>query len=137
MSRFAFAYALGVFAFAACSSGSSSTGTTGGPSGPTITIKNYTFSPDPLMVAAGATVTVVNGDGATIVHTATSDVDAGSFVKGQVPNGFTFDTGNIQPGTSATFTIPAGLSDGTTQPYFCEQHMGMMDNPHPSIVIKN
>ncbi len=135
MSRLPFFSSLGVLAIAACSSGGPPNGTTTGPSGPTITISNFTFSPDPLVVAAGSTVTVINTDTVN-EHTATSEAAAGLFVKAQADGGFLFDSNNIPTGSSATITIPAGLPSGTIQPYFCEQHTSMMKNPNPTIQIK-
>ena len=133
MSRFTLAFALGFLSLAACSSGGTS-GTTGGL---TITIKNYAFSPDPIIVPAGSTITVINDDtSSTSTHTCTSEATAGSYDGGQAPNGFFFDTGNIDAGTNATITVPAGIASGTKQPYFCKQHTGMMHNPDPVIQIQ-
>ncbi len=73
------------------SKGSATTApTTGAASGPTITIKNFSFHGD-LTVAAGATVTVHNSDGAGHTFTAKDK---------------SFDTGPIDPGQSKTFTAP-------------------------------
>ncbi len=148
MSRVALVSALGVLGLAAaCSSGGSPSGTTSGATsgttsgtggGLTITISNYKFSPDPLIAPAGSTITVVNDDTkSTSTHTCTSEATAGSYDGGQAsPNGFFFDTGNIDAGTSATITIPAGVPSGTKQPYFCKQHTSMMSNPDPIIQIQ-
>ena len=57
-----------------------------------ITIKNFAFSPTPIEVKAGATITITNADGA--VHTVTADRGG-------------FDTGNIDGGGHATITIDA------------------------------
>ncbi len=89
--------ALGLLA--ACGGGTGSKGSattaptlaaTGAASGPTITIKNFSFHGD-LTVAAGATVTVHNSDGAGHTFTAKDK---------------SFDTGPIDPGQSKTFTAP-------------------------------
>ena len=135
MSRLAFFSILGILTLAACSSGDSSNGTTTGASGPTITISNFTFTPDNLVVAAGSTVTVMNTD-TTTVHTATSEAAAGLYVKAAADGGFLFDTNNIPTSGSATFTVPAGLPSGLVLPYFCEQHTSMMTNANPTIQIK-
>jgi hypothetical protein len=140
MSRVAFFSSLGILTLAACSSGDSSNGTTTGPSPNTITISNFTFNPDPLVVPASSTVTtvtVINTD-PTNVHTATSEAAANDFPQHAqaADGGFVFDTNNIPTGSSATFTVPAGLPSGTIQPYFCVQHTNMMKNPNPTIQIK-
>jgi plastocyanin len=70
------------------SSASSSGGKAG--NGTAIVIKNFQFSPDPITVKAGSTVTVTNGDGTT--HTLTADDKA-------------FDTGNLDGGAKATIKI--------------------------------
>jgi len=133
MSRFTLVSALGFLTLVACSSGSSPSGTSGGL---TITIAKYTFSPDPLVAPAGSTITVINNDVGT-AHTATSEAMAASYAKGQAsPNGFTFDTGQLDGGGTTTITIPAGVPSGTVQPYFCQIHQGMMDNPNPTIKIQ-
>ncbi len=66
---------------------------TAAPSRPNaITIKNFAFSPTPIQVKAGATITVTNADRA--VHTATADRGG-------------FDTGHLDGGGHATITIDA------------------------------
>jgi plastocyanin len=101
---------------AACSSGSSSTPTTGGatsaPSGgavaaDTIVIKGFAFSPNRVTVAPGATVKVTNRDMTTHTLTAT---------KGG------FDTGSVGPGQTKTFTAP---NKPGTYPYICSIHQYM------------
>jgi plastocyanin len=57
-----------------------------------ITISGFKFAPATLAVSKGARVTVTNNDG--VAHTATADDGTG------------FDTGNIEPGASATLTLP-------------------------------
>jgi plastocyanin len=104
-------------ALAACSSGGSSTPTTsmGGSSassgstqgGTTITISNFMFSPMALTVSPGATVTVVNKD--SVAHTLTGKAGA-------------FDTGDVQPGQSKTFTAP---NKAGSYPYLCSIHQYM------------
>ena len=139
MSRVVFFSALGILSLAACSSGGTSNGTTGGTTtgGFTITIQHYAFSPDPLIVPAGSTITVMNNDTAsTSTHTCTSEAVAGNYDAGLAPNGFLFDTGNIDAGTTATINVPAGIPSGTKQPYFCKQHTGMMKPADPVIQIQ-
>ncbi len=58
--------------------------------GTEVTIENFAFSPTPLRVKAGATVTVANHDGAA--HTVTADDG-------------TFDTGTLDGGSQMTITI--------------------------------
>jgi plastocyanin len=108
-------------ALAACSSGGSSTATTattggssastasGGPSqgATTITIKNFMFSPMDVTVSPGATVTVVNKD--SVAHTVTGSSGG-------------FNTGDVQPGQSKTFTAP---DKPGTYPYICSIHQYM------------
>lgn len=68
-----------------------------------ITIKDFEFEPQKIIVDAGAEVTVTNDDSAT--HTVTADDGA-------------FDTGEIEPGGSASFTV----SGDSVIPYHCEIH---------------
>jgi len=79
------------------------------PAGTTaITIKNFAFSPSTVTVAPGASVTVTNKD--QVAHTITA-------VDGK------FDTGDIQPGASKTFTAP---NTAGSYPYICSIHQYMM-----------
>jgi plastocyanin len=146
MTRLRLISAAGALALAACSTGGSTattggstTGTsggstTGGGTVATITISNYTFSPDPLSVAPGTVITVNNTD--TVVHTTTSEAAAGNYTSGQANPGFLFDTGDIPAHGSATFTVPSTTASGTIQNYFCDKHKGMMANPNPEIVVE-
>jgi plastocyanin len=68
-----------------------------------ITIANFRFSPDPVVVSAGATVTVTNTDGTA--HTVTA-------------SGGAFDTGELRGGESRPITI---TKPGTYR-YFCNIH---------------
>jgi plastocyanin len=90
----------------------STTTTAGGAAAPTgssaITIKNFAFSPTTVTVAPGATVTVTNKD--QVAHTITA-------VDGK------FNTGDIQPGSSKTFTAP---NTAGSYPYICSIHQYMM-----------
>jgi len=72
----------------------------------TVTIKDFTFSPDPIEVPAGSKVTVVNADGT--VHTLTATDGA-------------FDTGDLDGGTTATVAV----AEAGTYEYFCEIHQYM------------
>jgi plastocyanin len=74
----------------------------------TVTISNFMFSPMTEAVAPGATVKVVNKDAVT--HTLTA-------MGGQ------FDTGDIAPGQTKTFTAPA--KPGSYH-YICNIHQYMM-----------
>ncbi|MFG2596387.1 cupredoxin domain-containing protein [Streptomyces sp. NPDC048462] len=73
--------------------------------GTTVSIKDFKFRPADPTVAPGATVTVTNDD--TTTHTMTA-------TKGKA-----FDTGDIAPGKSATFTAP---SKAGAYPYDCTIH---------------
>ena len=73
---------------------------------PTVSIKNFAFSPKTLKVKAGAKVTVKNHDGTT--HTFTADKGA-------------FDTGDIDSGSSATVTVKKPGTYG----YHCNIHNSM------------
>lgn len=73
--------------------------------GTQVTIKDFTFEPASLTVSPGAKVTVVNKDSTT--HTLTAS------------KGGSFDTGDIAPGKSATFTAPSMAGDF---PYACTIH---------------
>ncbi len=116
------------------SSGGGSDGGGSGGSTATITIKGMTFAPTNLTVASPSTITVVNED--SFPHTATSEAAAKDYTKGQATGGFTFDTGDIAAGASATITVPAGLASGTVQPYFCAVHKSGMSDPDPTITIQ-
>jgi plastocyanin len=87
------------------SDGTSATGTTGtaGTAGTAITIKNFQFSPNPIVVPVGKAITVTNAD--STVHTLTADDKR-------------FDTGNIDGGATASITIakPGKYS------YHCDIH---------------
>lgn len=72
----------------------------------TVTIEDFAFSPDPIEVAAGSRVTVVNADGT--VHTLTASDGS-------------FDTGDLDGGRTATVTV----GKAGTYEYFCEIHQYM------------
>ena len=100
---------------AACSSGgsgsssaSSSKGSGTATSTESITISNFMFSPMHAAVAPGSTVSVTNKD--SVAHTLTATA-------GQ------FDTGDIGPGETKTFTAP---SKAGTYDYICNIHQYMM-----------
>jgi plastocyanin len=72
----------------------------------TVTIADFAFSPGQLTITEGTTVTWVNNDSAP--HTATGD-------------GGEFDTGQIDPGGSASITFDTA----GTYSYFCSIHPSM------------
>jgi plastocyanin len=72
-----------------------------------VTITNYTYTPDHLTVKAGTTITFVNHD--STAHTATSDT-AG-----------VFDTGTVAPGGRRSVT----LSKRGSESYHCAFHAFM------------
>jgi len=102
-----------VVLLAGCSSGSTSAPTTtAGSTAPasqtgSIAISNFTFIPAHLTVAPGARVTVVNRD--QVAHTVTSATGG-------------FNTGDIAPGASVTFTAP---DHAGSFPYICSIHQYM------------
>ena len=109
--------------------GTSDAGTADGGTTPgtfTLTIRGLAFSPDNLTVAPGATVQVMNNDGATM-HSVTSESTAGSFTPGSVA-GISFDTGLFLGVGTRSFTIPANAATGTVIHYYCRNHMSMMVN---------
>ncbi|WP_329171980.1 cupredoxin domain-containing protein [Streptomyces sp. NBC_01477] len=70
-----------------------------------IGIKNFAFGPATLTVKPGAVVTVTNNDSTTHTVTATAAK--------------AFDTGDIAPGATKTFTAPAKAG---SYPYMCAIH---------------
>lgn len=86
-------------------------GTAGGA--PAVTIANFAFGPTALQVAAGTTVTWTNNDSAA--HTVTADDGS-------------FDSGNLAPGQSFTFTFDQSGSFT----YHCSYHPNMV----ASIVVQ-
>jgi plastocyanin len=83
--------------------GAVATGAGKGAGGTAITIKNFQYSPDPIVVTAGDTITVTNDDGTA--HTLTADHG-------------TFDTGNLGDGAETTITVAAP----GTYAYHCDIH---------------
>jgi len=83
-------------------------------SGDSLTISNFKFTPASVTVSRGARITVANHD--TTAHTATAD------------DGQSFDTGNIDPGSSATIS----LSKSGTFKYHCDIHPFM----HGTLVVR-
>lgn len=88
---------------AACGSGDSRK--TPGAAGPrsTVDIKNFNFSPTPLLAKVGDTISVNNGD--STAHTFTADDGS-------------FDTGNLAAGATTTVKI---VKSGQLA-YHCEIH---------------
>jgi plastocyanin len=97
---------------AACGSsgGSGSSGSGSGAATVTksVTISNFMFSPMAASVAPGSTVSVTNKDSVTHTLSAT---------------GGQFNTGDIGPGQTKTFTAPAKAG---TYSYICNIHQYMM-----------
>jgi len=79
----------------------------GGGTGNVVTISNMAYSPSPLTVSKGTTVTWKNND--SVAHTATAD-DA------------SFDTGNI-PANSTSSGVT--FNQAGTFAYHCTYHSGM------------
>ena len=97
---------------AGASTATSGGSASGGSTVDVIVIKNFAYSPVSLTVKPGATVTVKNDDVA--IHTVTD-------------NGM-FDTGDISPGASKTFTAPTTAG---SYPYICTIHQFM----HGTLVV--
>jgi plastocyanin len=87
-------------------SGTPDPGTPDSAQGQAVSIENFAFNPDTVTITAGTTVTWTNND--TVAHTVTSTDGA-------------FDSGNIAPGESFTFTF----SDAGTFDYICSYHPNM------------
>jgi plastocyanin len=105
--------ALAGLLLAACGGGGSapshaSSGAGAAVAANSVTISNFMYSPMTAVVAPGATVKVVNKD--AVAHTLTA-------MGGQ------FDTGNIDPGQTKTFTAPT--KPGSYH-YICNIHQFMM-----------
>jgi amicyanin len=98
----------------ASSDGSSATTGSGASSGPTVTIKDFAFSPDTLNVKVGTTVTFVQED--SVPHNATGSGPAGFIKSPTLTKGQTY---------TVTFT-KAG-----TYPYICTIHPYM----HGTVVV--
>ncbi len=116
------AASLGVLLAAGCGGGGGASSTQN-VKGYTITITGMTFSPAELAVPPGATI-IVNNLNPTQYHTVTSEAKVGDFFGGAV-GGVVFDTGDIED--RAVFTIPANAPNGTVIPYFCREHLTMMN----------
>ena len=100
--------ALLAFGLAACGSSSKKSDAaagTGGTEDNTIVIKNFSFTVGKV-ATAGATITVKNEDSTT--HTVTADDGS-------------FNTGNVDAGSSKTFTAPKAGSYG----FHCNIHSSM------------
>ena len=105
--RTALAAAVTLAALALASCGSDERDDAGGGAGQraSLTIKDFTFAPDPLAVPAGARLTVTNEDDAA--HTVTADDGA-------------FDSGNIAGRASTAVTVPS--SGAGEVAYKCSIH---------------
>lgn len=89
----------------ASASGSASASSPAAGGADRIGIKDFAFGPAALTVEPGAVVTVTNND--STAHTVTAD------------SGKAFDTGDIAPGRTVTFTAPAKAG---SYPYSCTIH---------------
>jgi plastocyanin len=74
-----------------------------GPPGRALEIRNFAYSPTPLVAKAGSTITVANDDGT--VHTLTADDKS-------------FDSGNLEGGARTTIELGAP----GTYTYHCDVH---------------
>jgi plastocyanin len=99
--------AVAVFTTAACGDDEKDGGTSSGAEGTEITIKDFTYSPNPLEAKVGDTITVKNDDGSA--HTLTADDDS-------------VDTGNIAGGASGTVE----MEKAGTLAYHCNIHGNTM-----------
>ncbi len=91
-------------ALGACGSGDEPAASGGGgKERPSLTIQNFRYSPEPLVVPVGARVTVTNKDDAA--HTATAEDNS-------------FDTGNLAAGAEKEIT----LSRAGELTYICSIH---------------
>jgi plastocyanin len=98
-----------VIGAAACGGdgGSSDEGSNGGTPADTITIKDFSYSPDPLRANVGDTITVKNEDGSA--HTLTADDNS-------------VTTGDLEGGESGSVTV----EKAGTLAYHCEIHGNSM-----------
>jgi plastocyanin len=101
-------------ASAPASASGTGSGAVTGAAAVTITIKDFAYG-DPLTVAPGATVAIVNMD--TAAHTVTAD------------DGPAFDAEAKGGGGTATFTAPTKPG---SYPYHCTFHPGM----HGTLIVK-
>jgi plastocyanin len=83
--------------------------------GTALTIAGFNYSPKPLTVAPGATVSVTNKDGAE--HTATSDTSGA------------FDSSDVAQGQVITFKAP-------TRPGTYTFHCAYHPNMHGTLIVK-
>jgi plastocyanin len=95
----------------------------------TISIANFAFMPQKLVVKPGTTVTWVNND--TVAHTVTS-VTAWSSTS--TPRSGRFDSGTINPGASFSYTFPAGVSG--TFLYQCAVHVSI-PQMHAEVIVSS
>lgn len=112
---------------AACGDTATSGGGTASPpaasGGATVEINTFMFSPDPLQVSVGDTVTWTNGD--AILHTVTSgsreyNPTNSGLVTATNKDGM-FDEQLDGKGSTAAFTF----TKAGTYHYFCDRHPGM------------
>jgi plastocyanin len=97
-------------ALGACGSSAKTAKAASSSDGSTITIHNFSFG-EPITVKSGATITVKNTD--STAHTVTAD-------------DMSFNTGPIQPGTTASITV----SKAGTVKFHCDIHNYMTGSIH-------
>ena len=102
---------LGATTLSACGDGGEATTAASGSDVATVTIRTFSFEPDPVVVPAGSTITFINED--AIDHTVTAGTR-------EEPEPETFD--GTLPGQGATFDLT--LDEPGTYDYFCELHPG-------------
>ena len=122
--------AIAGIALGACGGSSSSTSSRPTAPGFYIGISGMAYSPLDLHVPAGSTVTALNDD--SMAHSVTSEATPGAFTPGAVDS-VSFDTGAFTGNRS--FSLPAGVADGTAIPYYCSVHKSTMATPNGTITI--
>lgn len=110
-----FTMAAGLAAVAACGGSSSTNPASTNPSGPQVTISDFSFSPSTLSIKAGTTVTWTNNGPMT--HTTVSDTGVWSSANLGPPGGGG-GYGGGTPGGSFQFTFNTPGS----YPYHCSLH---------------
>jgi plastocyanin len=103
------------------------------PAGYYITLSGMAFPVATLEAPAGATITVVNQS--AMGHTVTQEAARDGFTLGAPAGTTPFDTGLFSAGTR-TFSLPAGLADGTVLYYYCRTHTSLMVPSTGTITIR-
>lgn len=108
------------------SAGSSGAGGVGGARDSfELIIDDMAFSPVPLIVPAGARITVRNRD--RTPHSVISTKHPGVFDHGSV-DGIGFHTGRLAPNSSEAIVIPLSAKSGTVVYYYCGVETNRMAN---------